>query len=183
MYGQDAAFVARTLGLARSDAVAVEAHPGLVERSPFGAQVHLVWAAVTTFDSENLRLHAVELDAENLGVSSLKDRADSEGMQTLTVPSVRAETLVNNLEFSHVDLVKIDVEGHAFEVLESFGKRLSDVRAIHVECETEEVWIGQRLEPEVHEFLKASGFVCASYRLLPGAQQSDSVWINRTHLT
>lgn len=55
----------------------------------------------------------------------------------------------------------IDVEGLALEVLLGAKQSLENgrIELIHLECETEEFWVGQALLPEINDFLKMLGFV------------------------
>ena len=52
----------------------------------------------------------------------------------------------------------IDVEGHAYEVLEGLSKVKDSIYLIHVEVETQEVWPGQKVESDILALVKNMGF-------------------------
>jgi len=56
------------------------------------------------------------------------------------------------------DVVKIDVEGASYEVLKGFGNMLKNVKILHVETETVEVFPGQKLQKEVIDYMGLFGF-------------------------
>jgi len=73
-----------------------------------------------------------------------------------------------------IDLMKVDVEGYAFEVLESFEETLTSVKLIQVECEYEPFWENQKLYKDVSAYMLTKGFT-EIYKLdYPG--QCDVVW-------
>jgi FkbM family methyltransferase len=97
--------------IAGSNVVAVEPNPAIFELltfnlSQFGARQRAVNSAVTDRDGEGYLLTY----ADNLGASRLAD----EGAQ---VKLCTAETLLNDIP--HIDLIKIDVEGHEEIVIRS----------------------------------------------------------------
>lgn len=53
----------------------------------------------------------------------------------------------------------IDVEGHAYQVLEGLEKAQDSVYLIHVEVETREIWPGQKVESDVIALAKSMGFI------------------------
>lgn len=56
------------------------------------------------------------------------------------------------------DLLKLDVEGHAYEVLEGFGDNLSKIKAIVVETEEIELWENQKVHDDIQRLLEDKGF-------------------------
>jgi FkbM family methyltransferase len=56
------------------------------------------------------------------------------------------------------DLLKIDVEGHAYEVLEGFGDSIKNFKAIAVETEEIEIWENQKIHDDVQRLLEDKGF-------------------------
>ena len=56
------------------------------------------------------------------------------------------------------DLCKIDVEGFGLQVLQGFGDKIKDFKAIQIELETKEVWEGQSYYKDVVEYLSEYNF-------------------------
>lgn len=115
------------------------------------------------------------------GVHSIKDRGLDFGESTIMkVLTKRVDTFCKEEKIKNVDIVKIDVEGCTFEVLNSFGEYLKNVKALHIETERIEYFKDQTLEKEVFEFLIKNGFILLekNERIDVVLHQSDSIWIN-----
>jgi FkbM family methyltransferase len=137
--------------------------------------------AASNYDGEFI-FNSVTPDSQNLGMSSLLEREESYPSydikyEPVQVKCMRMDNYCALTEISSIDLLKIDVEGCSYEVLEGFGDALDIVKCIHVECEHESVWKGQKLYPDVEKFLIGRGFIPVSMRI--GFPQSDSVWVRK----
>lgn len=76
------------------------------------------------------------------------------------------------------DIVKIDVEGASYEVLKSFGNMLKNVKILHVETETKEVFPGQKLQKEVIDFMGEEGFMVVHKLHIP-KYQDDLIFLRK----
>lgn len=144
--------------------------------------------AISNFDGEST-FNKINMDQpwHVVGRSSLRDRPDGEydGISSkITVPTYRMDTLIPKLglEDSKLNIVKVDVEGCSYEVLDGFGKYLNNIVMLHVEAEHEQYWQGQYLYKDIYEML------CDSFELIDfvmGAphQQSDSIWLNKKYVS
>lgn len=56
-------------------------------------------------------------------------------------------------------VLRIDVEGHLFEVLEGAQETLKNTIAIYAELEDYEIWAGQKTAFEIYDLLEACGFI------------------------
>lgn len=95
------------------------------------------------------------------GISSLHTRlTNSKGMTEVEIPSVTLESFIGELS-PDPEFVAIwmDVEGAAYEALEGLGRLAERVRLIHVEVETEAIWEGQKLKPEIVALVERMGYV------------------------
>ncbi len=101
----------------------------------------------------------------NRGTSSAIPRSEA-GMlnQEVQVRSTRIDSFLKK-EYSHANKVAmwVDVEGFAFEVLESMKDAADRIKLIHVEVETRECWPGQRLESDVLQLLESMGYVLLAH--------------------
>lgn len=101
----------------------------------------------------------------NRGTSSALPRSEP-GMlnEEVRVNSVRIDSFLND---NYPDASKVamwvDVEGYAYEVLESMKGAAARINLIHVEVETQECWPGQRLESDVLRLLKDMGFMLLAH--------------------
>jgi FkbM family methyltransferase len=56
------------------------------------------------------------------------------------------------------DYLKIDVQGAELKVLHGAARLLEEVSAVHLECEFDEVYVGQPLFADIDLYLRAAGF-------------------------
>lgn len=97
----------------------------------------------------------------NKGTSSALRRSE-QGMETLEV-SLDAVRIDSFLAHDHPESRRVamwvDVEGHAYEVLESLYGAKEFIYLIHIEVETQEVWQGQKIEKDILSLVQSMGFI------------------------
>lgn len=76
----------------------------------------------------------------------------------LPVDVVRLDSVWNKHASRPPSFVKIDVQGFELEILKGFGRLLSGVRGIELECVYERLYETQPLFAEIHEYLSENGF-------------------------
>ena len=81
-----------------------------------------------------------------------------------------------------IDVVKVDVEGYTWEVLQGFGERLKDVCLFHLETEQDKTHEGHMNTQEITDFMREEGFVLVdvSYEGSNGIGKGieDQIWVN-----
>lgn len=101
----------------------------------------------------------------NRGTSSAMQRSE-EGMETEEV-HLDAVRLDSFLTQEYADKKRaamwIDVEGHAYEVLEGLREAQNRVYLIHVEVETQEIWPGQKVEADILALAKSMGLIAIAH--------------------
>jgi FkbM family methyltransferase len=113
---------------------------------------------------------------EIVGISSLKKHSNLNlNYQTTRVECFRVEKI---LKEKQIDLFKIDVEGHGYEVLEGMGDEISNVKAIQIETEDVPNFENQKLDIDVHNFLIDKGFELFDKKPC-WASQFDCLYINK----
>lgn len=156
----------------------VDAHPDcakLIRRE------HPNYRVIETAITQNrgiVSFNAVQnLDLGALGASSTLPRKDGplSFENWVNVISIKGFDLLQLINEREYDLVKIDVEGLTYEVLESFGDSLGKIKMIHTEGEYFEVWEGQKLYSDLRDLLTRRGFEEA-YRVDMLEGQCDTVW-------
>jgi FkbM family methyltransferase len=78
--------------------------------------------------------------------------------EEITVDAVRLDELCCELAVPAIDLICMDVQGAALQVLQGLGEKLKDTSYIITELEVSPVYEGQSLFPEVAEYLRGHGF-------------------------
>lgn len=97
----------------------------------------------------------------NRGTSSAM-RSSGQDMETeeVLLDAVRIDTfLTQEYPGMKSTALWIDVEGHAYEVLEGISDVQNRINLIHVEVETNEIWPGQKIESDVLSLANNMGFV------------------------
>lgn len=130
--------------------------------------------------NENKTVQFNSVITDNPGVSSVLDRPDGyyKGKVDITnVEMYRGDTFLDNNNINHVDILKVDVEGFTYEVLEGFGDRLKDVKFIEAECENIVIWENQKTFKEINIFLESNGFKCLTPNI--NRTQFNAYWIRK----
>jgi FkbM family methyltransferase len=106
--------------------------------------------------------------------------------QWIKVLAVIGTTLLGLINRHEIDIVKIDVEGFTYEVLQSFGDNVRLMKALHLEVEIPPLtlWEGQKYYADTQYFMNWYGFEEKYYdgkywgRTDTGEKlQGDSVWV------
>lgn len=166
------------------DVTIIEAHPVFAENIKINYPYFNVYNFAASDNNGHILFNAVLQDSENLGMSSMLDRNEQAypshcvtGYEQIEVNSFRMDYFCQTANIESIDILKIDVEGNTYEVLEGFGDMLWFVKCLHIECEHEEVWKGQKLYADVEKLLISKGFIPIAIKI--GFPQSDSVWVKK----
>jgi len=116
------------------------------------------------------------------GLHSVYDRGSIYGTDTEIIECVTLDTFCNNNNIDYIDVLKLDVEGASFDILNN-SAILKKIKIMHIETEDYEFFKGQKLDNEVTELLINNNFklICKTgYSPSPiiNGKQYDSVWIN-----
>jgi FkbM family methyltransferase len=118
------------------------------------------------------------------GIHGILNRGDQYGTDTLYLPCKTIKTICKEYKIDNIDLVKIDVEGASYEILNSMGDKLKDIKIMHIETESYPFFKGQKLHSEVEVILLENGFelIELSSVNIGIGKQHDSVWVNKKYL-
>jgi FkbM family methyltransferase len=118
------------------------------------------------------------------GIHGILNRGDQYGTDTLSLPCKTIKTICKEYKIDNIDLVKIDVEGASYEILNSMGDKLKDIKIMHIETESYPFFKGQKLHSEVEVILLENGFelIELSSVNIGIGKQHDSVWVNKKYL-
>lgn len=177
-YGQDAAGLAKYFDISPKNVYTFEAHPDYCPyiKDTYGFNVFNY--AVCNKDGK-INFNIVKMP-HNSGVSSIYSKSWHGEQKQITISAIRMDTFMNKHNIKNIDFLKLDVEGANWDVLDGFGKRLSDVNAIHIEAEHVPVWQGQKLWNDIVEKLKQAGFEMLTFERK--FVQSDSLWVQKRFL-
>jgi FkbM family methyltransferase len=144
----------------------------------------------TAVSNENGQITFNQVVSDNLeiiGCSSIFDK-DLENepifkdiINKITVPVVKLTDIIEQegLQLSFIDVMKIDVEGYSYQVLEGLGESLQNIKILHIETEVKSAHDGHKNSLEVRNFMEVNNFYLAdvSYEWGPGIE--DQVWVNK----
>lgn len=185
--GDDAEHLRKGFNIESSDVWVVEPNPTqqikIIEKYP---SIKLIKHPVFNVE-KTLIFYGVDVNDQILnGVSSLLNRIDGlyEKINTnkIEVETILGSKLIDIIN-QEVDVCKIDVEGATFEVLESFGEKINQIKSLHIECEHKPVWVEQKLYDDVSEFLLNKDFTQIYFKYCSNdVLQSDSIWVQKRFL-
>lgn len=89
---------------------------------------------------------------------------------------------LNSIYMDSPDLVKIDVEGFTYEVLQGFGDKLQRINAIQLETEKSEMWKDQKVHDDILKLMEENGFVLHT-RYDAWDNQYDCLFLNQKFLS
>lgn len=182
--GNDAVQIAQAVGVQLFNVHVFEPHPHLSTQIKFthaGLNVHQLACSNVM---GKLPFYSCNLDVEtNWGMSSLRNNPssyDDKKYSKIEVDVIRMDNYMKENDVDSIDLLKLDVEGCAWEVIDGFGDRIKDVKIIHVECERHQFWEGQKLFSDTIMQLLPTHELVFCY---DQGGQSDSIWIQRDWTT
>lgn len=118
------------------------------------------------------------------GIHGILDRGQEYGSNVLELQCYTIKTICEKYKIDSIDLVKIDVEGATYEILDSMGDMLKTIKIMHIETESYPFFKNQKLHDVVADYLTEKGFtmVDMTRAMIAGGYQHDSVWVNNDFL-
>jgi FkbM family methyltransferase len=182
--GHDTATIAQTFNIPSDHCHIFEAHPdcynAIKKQYPY-FNVHNCAISDQTKPIEfNAGIVGVE---DNIGCSSIHDDVSKTfRSRKVVIDAWRFDEVSTQLGLDDIDIIKIDVEGHTYEVLEGFGSTIQTVKVLQLELEHKESWAGQKLYDDIASYLFSKNFQ-QIYYVKHSHDQSDSLWVNTKHFT
>ena len=93
---------------------------------------------------------------------------------------VKTQKLVNLLKsrkIKNIDLLKIDTEGHEFQVLKGLNNEIKKVRYILIEFHNDEIYLNYKPK-KIHDYLINNDFILKSTYKFPFTTWEDRFYIN-----
>ena len=175
--GDDAEFLAKQLGVPDSGVYVCEPHSEFYKKILEKYPQHTVMNIALFNEEGELEFN----EANNLddGRSSLMGKdIYQKDFSIIKVKAKRMDNLMEELGLETVDVFKLDVEGASYEVLESFGERIDDLKSIQIEAEYDEVWENQKTWGVIVDFMMTNDFVLLWEHNIINIQV-DSVWVKK----
>lgn len=113
-----------------------------------------------------------------LGQSSTLYKQSYQGIaKHLRVIGMTMDDFVDLADIRSIEVLKIDVEGATYQVLEGF-RRMRITRLVHLESEHVSFWEGQRLYEDTRDLMLSYGYE-EVFRVPVWTDQSDSIWLRK----
>jgi FkbM family methyltransferase len=113
------------------------------------------------------------------GISSFRNRGDQYGTNKFILKTSTPLKFVNEKNIKSIDILKIDVEGCTYEILQGFGDFIKNIKLMHIETERHQHFEGQYTEDKIFELLLNNNFKLLEHSWCC-LEQYDSVWINNS---
>lgn len=189
--GHDANFLRSNLG---GEAIAIEADPVSAQAIQQSYKdMKVINAAITDHDGTTSFMRLKSEYEDIRGASSIYsfkiDPAAPEFLgwiydgvehEIIEVPAMTMETVINenNLQESVIDFIKIDAEGYSGQVLAGLGRKLKDIKMLHVETELDQVHMDHWNNARVARYMRNNGFKLIKFYTEWGPDMQDHLYIN-----
>ena len=122
------------------------------------------------------------LDVENNKYLQLKARlfgTTGPGMilKKAKVKTKKLSEIIKSKKFKKIDLVKIDTEGHEFEVLKGMGQNIKNIKYILVEFHNDEIYLSYNPR-KIHNYLIKNNFILKTAFKFPFTTWEDRFYFN-----
>jgi len=177
---QDADYLREYFCLDDCNIFVFEAHPELYHEIK---RIH-------KFNAYNYAVYNEEKEIE-FNITPLKRHADTGSSSIfvgdgtrIKVNAIRMDNFMQKNGITDIDVLKIDVEGGTFHVLEGFGNKIGNVKCIQLEAEHS--IFGNVQYEKISEFLLDAGFELVLFKRsmnnVHRMRQSDSFWVKREYV-
>jgi FkbM family methyltransferase len=169
---------------------AFECNPDAIQicRKTIGQNPNVTLVPLAVWD-KNCEISFFQVPEGNIGASSCfqfnpdaKNYPDivEEGLyqKEIKVQATRIDTFLKQNNIENIDLICMDVQGAAYEVVKSLGSYLKTVKYIITELETHPIYKGEVLYKEFDRFMQKNGFVRKSPRLKRNGLFGDVLYVN-----
>jgi len=134
--------------------------------------------------SAELQLNAYEqssslLPADHTGVEKWITEQEFKVIGSVTVPTMRLDTFMNQAGIEFVDFLKIDAQGLDLEVVKSAGDRLRDVAKVQLEATTVAYrqYEGAPGKSVIIEYMDSMGFRLAGEEIQSHGQEANLTFL------
>lgn len=179
--GLDAHLMADHFSIPSKDVFLVEPHPKHIniinDKHPeFNLFPYVISPKYGSIDFDIVEHESWDVSGQSSVLSRNEHFPQGGEQHWVSMASITGKMLLGEIGLPQIDLVKIDVEGYTYEVIESFGKDIQKLKFLHLEMETIEFWKGQKLYPEISDYLIRMGFEEVYNEKHIHESQFDSFW-------
>jgi len=133
---------------------------------------HDLTSSLNKLDTKN---NYLKLKAKLFSTTSKKMISRKEKIKTQKLIDVLKSKKIND-----IDLLKIDTEGHEFQVLRGLQKKIKKVRYILIEFHNDEIYINYKPK-KIHDYLIKNDFILKDTYKFPFTTWEDRFYINKKY--
>ena len=148
--------------------IGIEPHPNNfksccshVETNNAGNRCYLIEAAISNVDkSENKDFYGLSGDAGTSSLCRPIGRFENLVDRVYSVETVSLASILDNLNYERIDVLKTDTQGNDLNVMKSAGDHLKNVDFIYAEYDASDDYENANTGEELDEYLEKMGFEC-----------------------
>ena len=148
--------------------IGIEPHPNNfksccshVETYNAGNRCYLIEAAISNVDkSENKDFYGLSGDSGTSSLCRPIGRFENLVDRVYSVETVSLASILDNLNYERIDVLKTDTQGNDLNVLKSAGEHLKNVDFIYAEYDESEDYENANTGEELDAYLEEMGFEC-----------------------
>ncbi len=129
---------------------------------------HDVTSSLTVLDSGNLYLK----------IKSILFGGKSMVIDSYNVKTIKLKNFIEKNKIKKIDLLKIDTEGHEFQVLKGLEKKIKIIKIILVEFHNDKIYKNYS-NIRVHKYLKRNNFILQKIIKFPFTQWEDRIYVSK----
>lgn len=97
------------------------------------------------------------------------------------IPKITINNIVTEMRIDSIEVLKIDTQGHDFEVIKGCGESLNVTKYIELEVQTTEfeIYQGQSKKNELLDYMEKKGFELVRTEIQTYGQEENLIFINK----
>ena len=148
--------------------IGIEPHPNNfksccshVETNNAGDRCYLIEAAISNVDkSENKDFYGLSGDSGTSSLCRPIGRFENLVDRVYSVETISLASILDNLNYDRIDVLKTDTQGNDLNVLKSAGEHLKNVDFIYAEYDESDDYENANTGEELDAYLEEMGFEC-----------------------
>ena len=148
--------------------IGIEPHPNNfksccshVETNNAGNRCYLIEAAISNVDkSENKDFYGLSGDSGTSSLCRPIGRFENLVDRVYSVETISLASILDNLNYDRIDVLKTDTQGNDLNVLKSAGEHLKNVDFIYAEYDESDDYENANTGEELDAYLEEMGFEC-----------------------
>lgn len=145
---------------------------------------NVFYTAISNYSGTTNFCSVISEDPDYVGSSSIynkKFKRKEYKHEVIQVPVTTMDNFIeeNGLSYKFLDIVKVDIEGYTFQLLEGFTKHLNNVKMFHLETEKKSTHKKHVNSESIADYMRSKNFVLVGTQYEWGSEIEDQIWVNK----